>query len=166
MFLNRRADDVDVRFEARADAVVRLAVTGAAVEREVLREQVQDGAIVFQANLFAALYCISHILKGDGTGPSKFIDPAAVVPIDGNAADSHHHGIDDDARFGFGLTHRVLDRSSEGLLIGEAALVPTGGGHFAVAEISEAPFFHRQDDAARESAASVQSDGELRFLGH
>ena len=88
------------------------------------------------------------------------------MPVDGDAADSHDHGIDDDARFGFGLAHRVLDRSSEGLLIGEPALVPTGGGHLAVPEISEPPFFHRQDDAAREGAACIQSDGELRFLGH
>ena len=35
-----------------------------------------------------------------------------------------------------------------------------------MAEIAEPPLFHRQNDAARESAAGVEADGELGFFLH
>ncbi len=49
MLLNGGGDDVYVRFQARAHALVRLAVSGAAVQREILRQHVQQHAVALQA---------------------------------------------------------------------------------------------------------------------
>ena len=53
-------DDVDVGFQARAHAFVRLAITGAAIQREILRQHVQQHAIAFQTDLAGQLHGVGQ----------------------------------------------------------------------------------------------------------
>ena len=157
---------MDVGFQARADAVVRLAITGAAVEREVLRLDVQDHAIAFEADFGGQFDGVGHIGGVDFARTSEFIEAAALRALDMHAADADGDGFHRNLRAAFGIGDGGADGFGDGVLIGHAALGPPLRGGEAVAQVADVAVLQRADHAARARTSRIETDDELCFRGH
>ncbi len=102
--------DVDVGFQARADAFVRLAISGASVEREILRQHVQQHAIALQADIGGELDRVRHVVGVDFAGTAEFVEAAALRAVNVHAADADGDRFDRDLRAAFGVGHGGANR--------------------------------------------------------
>ncbi len=95
VFLIGSGHYVNVGFEPRARDAARIAIAGAAIEREILRAHLQHKPVVFQANACRKLDGIAKIIVLNLTLAAKLIKTAAVHPGYVRAADAQHHRFGD-----------------------------------------------------------------------
>ena len=134
MFLHRGGDDVDVGFQARADAFVRLAITGAAVEREVLRQRRAAACDRAPGGLRRRVRRRRpgrrRRLRGDvriRTGRGSARRERRMPPMPTVTR------FDRNLRAPLGIGHGGANGFGDGVLIGDAALGPSRRGREAVA---------------------------------
>src|SRR5579862_8346817 len=166
MFLERCGNDVDVGFEARTDAFLGLAVAGAAIEREVLRQDVEQHAIALQADVGGELHGVGEILDIHFARASEFVEAAAVAAADAHAADADGDAFDRYLRPALGIEHGGANGFGESHLIADAAFGPAGGRRETMRKITDVIAIEGANDAAGARAAGVEANGELRLLKH
>ena len=147
---------------------MRLAVTGAAVEREILRQNVKQHAVAFQANIGGELDGVSHVLGVHFARAAEFIDATALRAADSHSADADRDAFDRGVRSPLGIDHGGADGIGQRFLIGDAAFGPAilPDCAKAVGEIADVIAIERADDAAGAGTAGIQADGELKLCCH
>src|SRR5579859_2137374 len=114
---------MNIRFQARAGGTARVAVAGSAVQREIPRENVDQAAVLFEANTRGAFDGIGHVVGSNLMRPAEFVYAARVGAFDAAAANADDHPLDGYLGFGFGLLDGGLNARAERLGVGDAALV-------------------------------------------
>ncbi len=166
MFMRRRGHDVDVSLQARTNALLRAAESGAAVQREMLRQHVQQRAVALQANVGGQFDGVFQIARIQFMRAPEFVQAAALRAAHFHAADADGDGIHRNLRAALGVGHCRANRFGHGHRIAHAALRPARRRRQAMRQIANPAVLNRADDAARAGAARVQTDGQLDFRAH
>src|SRR3954452_3313293 len=120
MVLYRSGDHVDISFQPCAIHSPWIPIPGTTVEREILRADLQDLAILFQANTRSQFDRVPQVVGLNVPPPAKLVKPSAV-----NAC--NRAAYSNDRRLGRGLCScfRLVQRKSYTLRQGCLIIQPT-----------------------------------------
>ena len=79
VLLRRRRNNVDVSFETRTNPLVGTANSGATIQNEILRQQMQQHPVAFQPNLGGHFHCRRQIVRRHLVRPAKFTSQASAL---------------------------------------------------------------------------------------
>ena len=113
---------MNVGFEAGANYSAWIAISCPAIEREVLRSNLQNRAIFLQPNFRCEFYCIVQITRIDLARPAKLIKAAAVHAFNRCAANTDNSTLDGYLRLSLGFRYGGPNRVRCSHLIGYPAL--------------------------------------------
>lgn len=149
MLLHGRRNDVHVGLEAGTYALVRPAEPGAAVQREVLRQHVKQHAVRLQTHMGGALGRIAQILLAHLARPAEFVKPAALRAVNVRSSDTKRRSVDGYLGAALRVVHRLTDRFGRGILIDDAAFIPSGRTRQPVSQVAKMVSLQRANHAAR-----------------
>src|SRR5579862_2073195 len=166
MLLNGSRDDVHVSLKPRACVLMRLAVTTAAIEREILRQHVQQHAVAFEQHVTGPVGGVAEILGGELAGMAEFVQAAALRTEDVPASDAQGHGLGRDARAALRVSHGCAHRLRYSQLIHDASFVPASRGGKPVRQIADAVALQRAEHATGARTTGVEPGGDLDLRAH
>jgi len=94
VLLLRAGDQMHVHLDPGADHAARIAVAGAAVDGEILREQVQEHLVFLKLDAGGALHHAVQVVLADLAGEADLVTAAAVRPAHAVAPYAEHRRSD------------------------------------------------------------------------
>ena len=166
MFVRRGGHDVDMSLQARTNALLGAAESSASVQREMLRQHVQQCAVAFQADVGGHFDGVFQIARVQFVRAPEFVETAALRSPHLHASDADGDGIHRNLRATLGVRNRRANRFGHGHRIAHAALRPARRRRQAMRQIANPAILNGADDAARAGATCVQAHRQLDFRTH
>ena len=116
MLAQRRSDHVHIRFEARTQNSLRIAISRSPVQCEILRTNLQNLTVLFEPNARCEFDCVAQIVRLNIASSTEFIQTAAVNAVNA-AADPNDGRLGRRLRAQFRFMERELNALRKRILI-------------------------------------------------
>src|SRR5579871_5576389 len=145
---------------------MRFAIAGAPIEREILRQHMQQHPVALETHLRGELDGVLEVFDIHLAGPAEFVQSTALRALNAGSAYADGDALDRYLGAALSVRHGCPDRFGDGLLIGNAAFVPTRCGRQAVPQIADLIAVEGADNASCAGTARIQTNRELSFRNH
>jgi hypothetical protein len=156
---------MDVGFEALSDHADGVADSVLRIDREFMRQNVEDFAVCRKRDVASCIDGAAHIVTLDVARASAEADAtAAVDAADMAASYADHGGLDRDVGYAFGFLNGAANRANCGVEIDDEAFAKAFGFGRAQREKSNLFAVYFRNQRARFRAADVQPDDVTIFF--